>query len=113
MDSKDSDQSPRWCNSCKTLKDLNGDNFEMAENGFSLTCLICLTARRKRFALKKKDKTWQSIASGVSGDLSDSNIDEEDEDEGKFFLSCLNLALMHFWELFLILEGMFPLSWLV
>jgi hypothetical protein len=94
MDSKDSDQSPRRCNSCKAFKDLNGDNFKMARNGFSLTCLICLTARQKKFALKKKDKTGQPIASGVSGDCSDSNIDEEeDEDEGEIFSLLSELSI--------------------
>ena len=59
-----------------------------------MTCFICLTARQKKFALKKKDKTGQPIASGVSGDCSDSNIDEEeDEDEGEIFSLLSELSI--------------------
>ena len=97
MDSMDSDQSPQQCNSCKTSKDLNGDNFKIARDGFSLTCLTCLTARQKKFVLKKKKGTGQSVASGISGDLSDSSIDEEeDEDEGEKFSLLSELSVNAF-----------------
>jgi len=76
MDSKDSDQSPRQCKSCKTPKILDGDNFKIAKTGFLLTCLTCLTAKQKKLALKKHETGH--IDSGTSGDLSDSDPDDED-----------------------------------
>ena len=74
------------------MKDLNGDNFKIARDGFSLTCLACLTARQKKFALKKKG-TGQSIASGISGDLSDSSIEEKEENEGEMFSLLSELSI--------------------
>jgi hypothetical protein len=81
----DSDQA--WCNSCKTWKGLNGDNFKITRAGFSLTCLTCLTARVKRFA-EKKNGTGHKIFSETSGDLHDSSLDDEEDDDeqGKFSL---------------------------
>jgi len=90
MDSEDC-QSPQWCKSCKTSKDLNGDNFKVARTGFSLTCLTCLTARQKKFALKKNG-TGHNLASGTSGNLSesDSSLDHEDDDDEQDNFSLLS-----------------------
>jgi hypothetical protein len=89
MDSN-SIQSPRQCNSCKTSKVLNGDNFKIARTGFSLTCLACLTAKQRKNALKKNG-TGHHIASGTSGDLSDSSLDDNDEQENFSLLSELSI----------------------
>jgi hypothetical protein len=43
---------------------LNGDNFKITRAGFLLTCLTCLTARVKKFAVKKNG-TGDEIAETV------------------------------------------------
>jgi hypothetical protein len=89
----DSDQSSQWCKSCKTSKDLNGDNFKVTRAGFSLTCLTCLTARVKKFAVKKNG-TGDKIASETSGGLYDSSLDdEEDDDEQEKFTPLSELSI--------------------
>ena len=55
--------------------------------------MACSTARQKKFALKKKKGTGQSIASGISGDLSDSSIEEKEENEGKMFSLLSELSI--------------------
>jgi hypothetical protein len=57
---------------------LNGDNFKITRAGFSLTCLTCLTARVKKFAVKKNG-TGDKMASETSGGLYNSSPDDEED----------------------------------